>query len=122
MGMSGLTALAIALCATFGVGGVLLGLFIGVRTIGRDEERYGAVSLSLDLIKQDMARLKMEWGTTLETMEQLAQAVEKGRRRAAASLSAAERKEAQQASEEPAVPLSSSEQRAMIRRRVRGVA
>jgi hypothetical protein len=125
VGEIGIFTLAIALSATFGLGGVLVGLFVGVRSISRDEERFGSVSLALDTTRADMSRLKIEWTNTLEQLEQLAGSVEKGRRRAAASLSAAERKEREQSSQEPEVPplaeLSPGEQRAVLRRQVRGL-
>jgi hypothetical protein len=114
--------LATAAGAAFGLGGVLLGLYVGVRSVVRDEERFGSVSLALETTRADMSRLKVEWGTTLEQLEQLATAVEKGRRRAAASLSAAERKEQAEANHAPTFEsLTPMEQRAQLRRQIRGI-
>ncbi len=117
MGTSALLVLAIACSAAFGVAGVLVGLVAGVRSVSRDEERYAQVLKALETFGGSISALKLEWANTLENLEQLAGSVEKGRRRAAASLSAAERIHP----EEPVRQLTPREERDEARRRMRGV-
>lgn len=117
VGIAGVYVLAIAAGALFGLGGVLLGLRVAVRLITRDEERYSQVLQVLGTREADFHQLRIEWGKTLENLEQLATTVERGRRRAAASLSSLDRRENGE-TEEPAPPPSVREQRDEIRRRM----
>ncbi|GAJ08851.1 unnamed protein product [marine sediment metagenome] len=115
---SALSVLAVASSAFFGVVGVLLGLFMGVRLVSRDEERYGTVALGLEKMGADMSRLRIEWASTLEQIEALAGAVETRRRRATAAESANARKEIEKAEEAIRPPMSRTEERNEIRKRV----
>jgi len=111
--------LAIAGSAVFGGAGVLVGLAVGVRSVTRDEGRYAAVGEAVESLDRALAKLRLDWGTTLESLEQLAAQIEKGRRRIAASDSAQRRKLDQDPGEPPA--LTPSQQRDEIRRRIRRV-
>lgn len=119
VGSSVFYMLAIALGCGFGVLGVLLGLRVAVRLISRDEERYQQVLKTLETYSGEMGQLRIAWGKTLEEIGDLAVAVERSRRRASASLSAAEKKERETQEEQPR-QLSSFEQRLAISRRMKG--
>ena len=110
--------LAIACCGVIGAVGVAIGLAQGVRSVQRDESRWETAVSRLERVESDIKNLKLDWGGTVEELTQLAESVEKGRRRAAASLSAMERKERDQAEAEPQKQLSPQEQRNEIRRRI----
>jgi len=92
VGESVAIVLAIACSASFGVGGVLLGLYFGVRSVTRDEGRYAEVAAAYDSVAKVVASLRAEWVTAQENLEQLVEAVETRRRRIAASRSAEDRK------------------------------
>ena len=116
MGPSAFYVLAFALCGVIGAAGVLLGLRLGVRTVQRDEGRYELVAKALETFRTELSTFRIEWGTTLEQLEQLAQAVEKGRRRIAASESRAKAAEAQEAPVEMTPAQARDEARRRIRR------
>lgn len=118
VGEVALYVLAIAACASFGVGGVLLGLYVGVRSITRDEARFETVAKAVESMASDQVKLRGEWQVAQENLEQLLEAVETRRRRIAASDSAKKREEANQPQERE---LSVAEQRDMIRRRMRRI-
>jgi len=119
VGEPAVIALAFACSALFGAFGVLLGLRIGARIVQRDEARYETVETHLEKVGRDHSALRLEWGTALENLEQLAAAVEKGRRRVAASDSRERKLAAQE--EQPAPELTPSQQRDEIRRRMRRI-
>ncbi len=119
VGNGALPMLAIALSVAFGLFGVLIGAAIAVRNVMRDESRYGDVRKLCEGLVSDHSQLRLEWTTTLENLEQLNTSVERGRRRSAASLSAAERREAMQ--QEPAPPATPREEREEARRRLRRI-
>ncbi|GAJ06421.1 unnamed protein product [marine sediment metagenome] len=117
MGIDPLQMVAIALSCLFGIGGALVGLAVGIRTVVRDEERWRVAIESLDLTRSDMARLRLDWGATLESLEQLAQAVEKGRRRSAASEAVIAKRD--QVDDAPTGPVTSADMRNHIRRQMK---
>lgn len=119
MGQAAFYVLAIALSAAFGLGGVILGLWFGVRQVERDEGKYQQVAEALQRVGSDQQRLRIDWGTTLESLEQLAAATETRRRRAAASESSLAKREA--AEQSAPRELSPAEQRDEIRRRMKRV-
>lgn len=120
MGVDPFIVLAIAAGASFVGAGVLVGVSIRLRAAWRDEARYHAVAEELDRLQSSWSKLILEWGTTLEKLEQLAAAVEQKRRRAAASLSALDRKTAEEHhDQEPPRPLTAAEERMEIRKRLR---
>ena len=121
MGIDPLIVLAIAAGASFIGLGVLIGVSIRLRAAWRDEARYALVSEELDRLQSSWSKLVLEWGTTLEKLEQLAAAVEKKRRQAAASLSSIEKQEQAKVEEQlaPVRELTPQEQRNEIRKRLR---
>jgi hypothetical protein len=122
VGISALSVLATALGGVFGALGVLLGLRLATRLIARDEERYSQVLSVMDTFRGELGKIKIEWGGYQEAMEQLANTVERGRRKSAASLSAVDRKTEQlelEQAERP--PMSPGEERNEARRRRRRV-
>jgi hypothetical protein len=118
VGDAALFVLAIALSCAFGVAGVVLGAVVGVRTVTRDENRFEDVQKFLENVVRDQTAIRQEWAVTLENLDQLSSAVELKRRRTAASLSAAVRKEDQAP---PECPPTVSEERDAARRRMRSV-
>ncbi|GAJ08478.1 unnamed protein product, partial [marine sediment metagenome] len=78
------------------------------------EARWDGAVQRLERVESESKLLRLDWDGTIEELTQLAGSVEKGRRRAAASLSAAERKERDQAPDE--APQSPQEIRNQIRR------
>lgn len=122
VGEPALFVLAIALSGVLGVCGVLIGAAIAVRNVQRDEGRYTEVRKLCERIVTDHQQLRVEWTTTLENLEQLNTSIERGRRKSAASLSAAERKErmAEEAAG-PQEPLSPRDEREAARRRLRRI-
>ena len=121
MGIDGLTALALALGGLFGLAGVALGLYAGVRVVQRDEERYAAVIRHVERRDQEWSQLRIDWGTTLERIEELATAVEKKRRQTAAAEGRMNAREPEGASEPKLDDLPPAQQRDAIRRRMRRV-
>jgi D-serine dehydratase len=103
--VNALLFVAIACSALSGAAGILLGLRVGVRSVQRDVGLNAAVQARADDVAREIASLRLEWATATENLEQLAAAVEKGRRRAAASRSAAEKAVAAQ---EDGPPLTSA--------------
>lgn len=89
MGELAVSVLLVALCAVFGAGGVVLGLYYGVRSVVRDEERWASamenaktVLQALDETRNEWGRMKVAWASTLEEFEQLSTLVERRQRRA----------------------------------------
>ncbi|GAJ22575.1 unnamed protein product [marine sediment metagenome] len=115
MGDSAFLVLATVACAVIGAVGVAVGLAAGVRSVQRDEGRWDGALQRLERVESESKLLRLDWDGTIEELSQLAGSVEKGRRRAAASLSAADRKERDQAGE-PQVAQTPQEIRNHIRR------
>ncbi len=118
VGEGALYVLAIALSAAFGCFGVVLGLAIAVRSINRDESRFGDVTKLCERVVADHQQLRLEWAKTIENLTDLDTSIERKRRRAAASLSAVDRKDREI---EPELPLSAREEREEARKRLRRV-
>jgi len=122
MELNALLVLATASSAAFGGAGVLLGLAFGVRAVQRDEGRWKAALSQLETLSSGFTALRMEWATAQENLDQLAGAVETKRRRAAASLSAQERKEREAAGQMEVTPATPQEIRNQIRRGIPRIA
>jgi hypothetical protein len=118
MGDPVLLVLAIASCAVIGAIGVGVGLAVGVRSVQRDEGRWSGVMERLERVESASKLLRLDWDGTIEELTQLSTSVEKGRRRAAASLSAQERKERELAEHQEQREPTPQELRNEIRRRI----
>lgn len=120
MGEAALFVLAIAGSASFGVAGVLLGVFLGARSVQRDESRYAQVIEAYDTVAKVTQSIRGEWATAQENLEQLLEAVETRRRRIAASDSAEKRKANGGLPVEAPVALTAAQERDSVRQGIGG--